>query len=54
VTGHTQPWGRYRKYQASLSSPRPADAFIDRDGYKAYIDTAEARVRRKMSEEQAR
>jgi metallo-beta-lactamase class B len=51
VTGHTQPWGRYRKYQASLRLPRPADAFIDRDGYAAFIDSAEARVRRKINEE---
>jgi metallo-beta-lactamase class B len=50
ITSHTQPWGRYRKYQASLSMARPADAFIDREGYKAYVDSAEARVRRKSAE----
>ena len=53
VTAHTQPWGRYRKYQASLELPRPADAFIDRQGYTAYIDSAEARVRRRVAEETA-
>lgn len=54
VTGHTQPWGRYRKYRASLEEPRPADAFIDREGYKAYVDSAEARVRRKIAADGAR
>jgi metallo-beta-lactamase class B len=51
ITGHTQPWGRYRKYQASLTATRPADVFIDRDGYKAYVDSAEARMRRKIAAE---
>jgi metallo-beta-lactamase class B len=54
ITSHTQPWGRYKKYQASLTATHPADVFIDREGYKAYIDTAEARVRRKMAAEQRR
>jgi metallo-beta-lactamase class B len=54
VTGHTQPWGRYRKYRASLGAPRPADVFIDREGYAAYVDTAEARVRRKVADEERR
>jgi metallo-beta-lactamase class B len=52
VTGHTAAWGRYRKYRASLEMPRPADAFIDREGYAAYVDSAEARVRRKIAEEE--
>ena len=51
VTSHTQPWGRYRKYQASRTAPHPADAFIDREGYKAYVDSAEARVRRRAAAE---
>ena len=50
ITSHTQPWGRYRKFQASQGMSRPADAFIDREGYKAYIDSAEARIRRKIAE----
>lgn len=53
VTSHTQPWGRFRKYRASLEEPRPADAFIDRDGYAAYVDSAEARVRRKITEQES-
>jgi metallo-beta-lactamase class B len=51
VTGHTQPWGRYRKYRESLGLSRPADAFIDREGYAAYVDSAEARVRRKIADQ---
>jgi metallo-beta-lactamase class B len=54
LTGHTQPWGRYRKYRASLTLGRPADAFIDREGFRANVDSAEARVRRKVAEEQSR
>jgi metallo-beta-lactamase class B len=52
VTGHTQPWGRYRKFQASRELPNPAEVFIDRDGYAAYVDSAEARVRRKIAEQE--
>jgi metallo-beta-lactamase class B len=51
ITSHTQPWGRHRKYQASLTATRPSDVFIDREGYKAYIDSAEARVKRRMASE---
>jgi metallo-beta-lactamase class B len=51
ITSHTQPWGRYRKYKASLSEERPANAFIDPMGYKAYVDSAEARVQRKAADE---
>lgn len=52
VTGHTQPWARYRKYQASLGEGRAADSFIDREGYAAFVDSAEARVRRRIAEEE--
>jgi metallo-beta-lactamase class B len=52
VTSHTLPWGRYRKYRASLQMARPSDAFIDREGYTAYVDSAEARVRRKIADEE--
>ena len=51
LSGHTSPWGRYRKYRESLTRPRPADAFIDREGFKAFIDSAESRIRRKMADE---
>lgn len=41
VTNHARAWGRYRKFVASATASNPVDAFIDRDGYRAYIDAAE-------------
>jgi metallo-beta-lactamase class B len=46
VTSHARPWGRYRKFVARATAKNPADPFIDPGGYRAYIDTAEARFRR--------
>ena len=46
VTSHARLWGRYRKFVARDTAKNPADPFIDREGYRAYIDTAEARFRR--------
>ncbi|HTV01932.1 MAG TPA: metallo-beta-lactamase [Luteitalea sp.] len=45
VTNHARPWGRYRKFVASRTAPRPATAFIDPAGYRAYLDAAEADLR---------
>jgi metallo-beta-lactamase class B len=41
VTCHARWWGRYRKFVASSTAKNPTDPFIDPDGYRAYIDTAE-------------
>ena len=38
-------WGRYRKFVARDTAKNPADPFIDSEGYRAYIDTAEAEFR---------
>lgn len=46
VTSHARAWGRYRKYSASRTARDPAQAFIDSAGYRAYLDSAEARLRR--------
>jgi len=46
VTCHARWWGRYRKFVASATASNPVDPFIDREGYRAYIDTAEAQFRR--------
>lgn len=46
VTCHARRWGRYRKFVASATAENPADPFIDPEGYRAYIDTAEAEFRR--------
>ncbi len=46
VTNHARAWGRYRKFVARATAKNPVDPFIDPEGYRAYIDTAEARFRR--------
>jgi metallo-beta-lactamase class B len=46
VSSHARLWGRYRKFVARDTAKNPADPFIDPEGYRAYIDTAEARFRR--------
>jgi metallo-beta-lactamase class B len=45
VTSQSRTWDRYRKFVASQAAKNPADAFIDPDGYRAYIDDAEAEFR---------
>ena len=45
VTSSSRSWGRYRKFVASKTAKNPVDAFIDPEGYRAYIDTAEAAFR---------
>jgi metallo-beta-lactamase class B len=45
VTASSRAWGRYTKFVASKAAKNPADAFIDPDGYHAYIDNAEAEFR---------
>ena len=46
VTSHARLFGRYRKFLARDSAANPADPFIDREGYRAYVDSGEARIRR--------
>jgi metallo-beta-lactamase class B len=45
VTSRARPWGRYRKFVASATARNPVDPFIDPEGYRAYIDAAEAEFR---------
>jgi metallo-beta-lactamase class B len=45
VTNHARAWGRYRKFAASSTMPNPVDAFIDPEGYRAFIDKAEEELR---------
>jgi metallo-beta-lactamase class B len=45
VTGRARAWGRYRKFVASRTASNPVDPFIDPDGYRAYLDAAEAEFR---------
>jgi metallo-beta-lactamase class B len=51
VTSQSRTWGRYRKFVASKAAKNPADAFIDPDGYRAYIDNAEAEFRHGVARE---
>lgn len=46
VTSHGRLWGRYRKFVARDSTPDPVAPFIDPAGYRAYIDSAAAVLRR--------
>ena len=45
VTCHARWWGRYRKFVESSKAANPVDAFIDPDGYRKYLDDAEAELR---------
>jgi metallo-beta-lactamase class B len=45
VTSRGRPWGRYRKFVASQTAKNPVDPFIDPEGYRAYVDAAEAELR---------
>lgn len=46
VSSHARLWGRYRKFAARDSVTDPVTPFIDPAGYRAYVDSAEARFRR--------
>jgi metallo-beta-lactamase class B len=46
VSSHARLWGRYRKFVARDTARNPADPFIDPEGYRAYVDSGEARFRR--------
>ena len=45
VTSRARPWGRYRKFVASRTAPNAVDAFIDPEGYHAFLDAAETELR---------
>ena len=46
VTNRARAWGRYRKFLASQTAENPVDAFIDPQGYRAFLDEAEDELRR--------
>ena len=46
VSSHARLWGRYRKFVARDTAKDPADPFVDPAGYRAYVDSGEARFRR--------
>jgi metallo-beta-lactamase class B len=45
VACHARAWGRYRKFVAHATAKDPVEPFIDPEGYRAYIDDAEAKHR---------
>jgi metallo-beta-lactamase class B len=45
VTSHARLWGRYRKFVASRTAKNPVHPFIDPDGYRVYLDSAESKLR---------
>ncbi len=46
VSSHARLWGRYRKFVARDTAKDPVQPFIDPAGYRAYIDSGEAQIRR--------
>ena len=46
VTAHARAWGRYRKFVESGAATNPVDAFVDPEGYRAYIDRMETDFRK--------
>jgi len=46
VTSSSRSWGRYSKFVASKDARNPVDAFIDPEGYRAYIDNVESEFRK--------
>jgi metallo-beta-lactamase class B len=49
VTNRARTWGRYRKFVASATAKHAVDPFIDPDGYRAYIENAEAEFRQAVA-----
>ena len=54
LTAHAREFGRYRKFLERDTARDPVDPFIDRDGYFRYIDSAEARFRKLLADQQRR
>src|SRR5207253_10341443 len=52
VTSHARAFGRYRKFLEQAKAKNPADPFIDRQGYRRFIDEGEAQFRKLLEEQQ--
>ena len=52
VTSHAREFGRYRKFLEAAKAKDPATPFIDRDGYRKFIDDGEANFRALLAEQQ--
>lgn len=51
VTAHARAFDRYRKFRESGGAADPVAPFIDREGYRRYIDSAEVRYREAIAEQ---
>ena len=54
LASHAREFGRYRKFRERDKGKDPVEPFIDREGYRRYIDSAEARFRKLLAERQGR
>lgn len=54
LTEHARDFGRYPKYLQSRDAADPALPFIDRDGYRSYLDRNEAGFRKVLAAQQRR
>ena len=52
LASHAREFGRWRKFQQRAMAKNPADPFIDRAGYLAYIDSAETRFKRELARQE--
>jgi metallo-beta-lactamase class B len=52
VTNHGRRWGRYRKFSERSTDADSNAVFIDPQGYRAYVDSAEAVFRARLAEQQ--
>ena len=50
VTAHGRHFGRWRKFSEGHKAGDPVAPFIDREGYRRYIDDAEATYRKTISD----
>lgn len=46
VTAHGRLWGRFRKFSQLAGATDSVAPFIDREGFRAYVDSGAARIRR--------
>ncbi len=53
VTSHARDFGRYRKFAARDTAKDSVAPFIDPDGYRLYVDSAEATFRRQLAKQKA-
>lgn len=51
VTSHARLWRRWDKFRASRTAADPVAPFIDRAGFRAYVDSGEARFRRRLAQQ---